>query len=419
MAEIIRMPRMSDTMEEGNIIGWLKKVGDKVEPGETLAEVETDKATMELDAFVEGTLLYIAVPEGTVAIDGIIAVIGQPGEDWQAAIKSTGDAVGTTILPTVNSAAEPIQQENIPAQIVSVSNDGQRIKASPLAKSMAKESGINLGQIQGSGEGGRIVRKDVIGVKPGEAIVPTVAKTVAVPTQVVSVQTNTTESSYEDKTVSQMRKTIARRLSESKFTAPHFYLSVEIDMERAMEVREQLNQNSDVRISYNDLVIRSVASALKKHAVINASWLGDRIRYNHDVHIGVAVAVEDGLLVPVIKHADRKTLSQINGEVKMLAGKAKDKKLQPDEMQGNTFTISNLGMFGIEEFTAIINPPDACILAVGGIIQKPVVKNGQIVVGNTMKVTLSCDHRVVDGASGAQFLQTLKSILEEPLLLLK
>ena len=419
MAEIIRMPRMSDTMEEGNIIGWLKKVGDKVEPGETLAEVETDKATMELDAFVEGTLLYIAVPEGTVAIDGIIAVIGQPGEDWQTAIKSTGDAVGTTILPTDNSAAEPIQQENIPAQIVSVSNDGQRIKASPLAKSMAKESGINLGQIQGSGEGGRIVRKDVIGVNPGETNVPIVTKTVAAPTQVVSLQTNTTESSYEDKTVSQMRKTIARRLSESKFTAPHFYLSVEIDMERAMMVREQLNQNSDVRISYNDLVIRSVASALKKHAVINASWLGDRIRYNHDVHIGVAVAVEDGLLVPVIKNADRKTLSQINGEVKMLAGKAKDKKLQPDEMQGNTFTISNLGMFGIEEFTAIINPPDACILAVGGIIQKPVVKNGQIVVGNTMKVTLSCDHRVVDGASGAQFLQTLKSILEEPLLLLK
>jgi len=419
MAEIIRMPRMSDTMEEGNIIGWLKKVGDKVEPGETLAEVETDKATMELDAFVEGTLLYIAVPEGTVAIDGIIAVIGQPGEDWQAALKSTGDAGGSTSLPAANLAAEPIQQENIPAQIVSVSNDGQRIKASPLAKSMAKESGINLGQIQGSGEGGRIVRKDVIGVNPGETNVPIVTKTVAAPTQVVSLQTNTIESSYEDKTVSQMRKTIARRLSESKFTAPHFYLSVEIDMERAMVVREQLNQNSDVRISYNDLVIRSVASALKKHAVINASWLGDRIRYNHDVHIGVAVAVEDGLLVPVIKNADRKTLSQINGEVKMLAGKAKDKKLQPDEMQGNTFTISNLGMFGIEEFTAIINPPDACILAVGGIIQKPVVKNGQIVVGNTMKVTLSCDHRVVDGASGAQFLQTLKSILEEPLLLLK
>jgi len=419
MAEIIRMPRMSDTMEEGNIIGWLKKVGDKVEPGETLAEVETDKATMELDAFVEGTLLYIAVPEGTVAIDGIIAVIGQPGEDWQAAINGSGSSGSSTSLPTANPAAEPIQQENIPAPIVNDSKDGQRIKASPLAKSMARESGINLGQIQGSGEGGRIVRKDIIGIKPGEAALPTVTKTASAPTQVISLQNNTADSSYEDKMVSQMRKTIARRLSESKFTAPHFYLSVEIDMERAMVVREQLNQNSDVRISYNDLVIRSVASALKKHAVINASWLGDRIRYNHDVHIGVAVAVEDGLLVPVIKHADRKTLSQINGEVKMLAGKAKDKKLQPDEMQGNTFTISNLGMFGIEEFTAIINPPDACILAVGGIIEKPVVKNGQIVVGNTMKVTLSCDHRVVDGASGAQFLQTLKSILEEPLLLLK
>jgi pyruvate dehydrogenase E2 component (dihydrolipoamide acetyltransferase) len=419
MAEIIRMPRMSDTMEEGNIIGWLKKVGDKVEPGETLAEVETDKATMELDAFVEGTLLYIAVPEGTVAIDGIIAVIGQPGEDWQAAINGTGAAAASTGSATAISAAEPIKQDNIPAPIVSDSNDGQRIKASPLAKSMAKESGINLGQIQGSGEGGGIVRKDVIGVKPGEAIVPTVTKTVVAPTQAVSLQNNNTESSYEDKTVSQMRKTIARRLSESKFTAPHFYLSVEIDMERAMVVREQLNHNSEVRISYNDLVIRSVASALKKHAVINASWLGDRIRYNHDVHIGVAVAVEDGLLVPVIKHADKKSLSHINEEVKVLAGKAKDKKLQPDEMQGNTFTISNLGMFGIDEFTAIINPPDACILAVGGIIQKPVVKNGQIVVGNTMKVTLSCDHRVVDGASGAQFLQTLKSILEEPLLLLK
>lgn len=419
MAEIIRMPRMSDTMEEGNIIGWLKKVGDKVEPGETLAEVETDKATMELDAFVEGTLLYIAVPEGTVAIDGIIAVIGQPGEDWQAAINITGASEGSTSLPTAILVAEPVQQENIAAPVGSDSNDGQRIKASPLAKSMAKESGINLGQIQGSGEGGRIVRKDVLGVKPGESIAPAVTKTVAAPTQMVSVQSNTNESSYEDKTVSQMRKTIARRLSESKFTAPHFYLSIEINMERAMTVREQLNQNSEVRISYNDLVIRSVASALKKHAIINASWLGDRIRYNYDVNIGVAVAVEDGLLVPVIKHADRKTLSQINGEVKMLAGKAKDKKLQPDEMQGNTFTISNLGMFGIEEFTAIINPPDACILAVGGIIQKPVVKNGQIVVGNTMKVTLSCDHRVVDGASGAQFLQTLKSILEEPVLLLK
>jgi len=420
MAEIIRMPRMSDTMEEGNIIGWLKKVGDKVEPGETLAEVETDKATMELDAFVEGTLLHIAVNEGTVAIDGIIAVIGQPGEDWQSALN--GGQTPTNAkeeIKTVKTAEVTLNQNDGGIASMVEIDENQRIKASPLAKSIAKESGINLGQIHGSGEGGRIVKKDIIDIKPAEIPSAVVTKSIQTSISQNFAAINTSESAYEDKTVSQMRKTIARRLSESKFTAPHFYLSVEIDMERAMIVREQLNQNSDVRISYNDLVIRSVASALKKHAVINASWLGDRIRYNHEVNIGVAVAVEDGLLVPVIKHADKKSLSQINGEVKILAGKAKDKKLQPDEMQGNTFTISNLGMFGIDEFTAIINPPDACILAVGGIIQKPVVKNGHIVVGNTMKVTLSCDHRVVDGASGAQFLQTLKAILEEPLLLLK
>lgn len=419
MAEIIRMPRMSDTMEEGNIIGWLKKVGDKVEPGETLAEVETDKATMELDAYVEGTLLHIAIPEGTVAIDGIIGVIGQPGEDWQSALNGGQPAVGIKEeAKTINVVEGTKEQQINPIFSNSELPDGQRIKASPLAKSIAKESGINLSQIQGSGEGGRIIKKDIVGIPTPDVDTP-VTKVVQAPVQPIISMANASEATYEEKSVSQMRKTIARRLSESKFTAPHFYLSVEVDMERSMEVREQLNQHSEIRISYNDLVIRSVASALKKHPVINASWLGDRIRYNHEVHIGVAVAVEDGLLVPVIKHADRKTLSQINGEVKMLAGKAKDKKLQPDEMQGNTFTISNLGMFGIDEFTAIINPPDACILAVGGIIQKPVVKNGQIVVGNTMKVTLSCDHRVVDGASGAQFLQTLKAILEEPLLLLK
>jgi len=419
MAEIIRMPRMSDTMEEGNIIGWLKKVGDKVEPGETLAEVETDKATMELDAYVEGTLLHIAVPEGTVAIDGIIGVIGQPGEDWQSALNGGQPAASIKEEAKTNNVVEETKEQQTNTLFSTRElQDGQRIKASPLAKSIAKESGINLGQIQGSGEGGRIIKKDILGIQTPDVNMP-VSKVVQAPAQPIISMANAGEAAYEEKSVSQMRKTIARRLSESKFTAPHFYLSVEVDMERAMEVREQLNQQSEIRISYNDLVIRSVASALKKHPVINASWLGDRIRYNHEVHIGVAVAVEDGLLVPVIRHADRKTLSQINGEVKMLAGKAKDKKLQPDEMQGNTFTISNLGMFGIDEFTAIINPPDACILAVGGIIQKPVVKNGQIVVGNTMKVTLSCDHRVVDGASGAQFLQTLKAILEEPLLLLK
>lgn len=419
MAEIIRMPRMSDTMEEGNIIGWLKKVGDKVEPGETLAEVETDKATMELDAFVEGTLLHIAVPEGTVAIDGVIAVIGKPGEDWQSALNGGASVPESKEKSKADTGIIPLAPAAEQAPMGSELEEGPRVKASPLAKNIARESGINLAHIQGSGEGGRIVKKDLVATKEERVSTPAPSQ----PKRESMVQnpfvSSITGTAFEDKTVSQMRKTIARRLSESKFTAPHFYLSVEIDMERAIIAREQLNHNSDVRISFNDLVILSVACALKKHPVINASWLGDRIRYHREVHIGVAVAVEDGLLVPVIKHANLKTLSEINGEVKMLAAKAKDKKLQPEEMQGNTFTISNLGMFGIEEFTAIINPPDACILAVGGILQKPVVKNGSIVVGNTMKVTLSCDHRVVDGASGAQFLQTLKAILEEPLLLLK
>jgi pyruvate dehydrogenase E2 component (dihydrolipoamide acetyltransferase) len=419
MAEIIRMPRMSDTMEEGNIIGWLKKVGDKVEPGETLAEVETDKATMELDAFVEGTLLHIAVPEGTVAIDGVIAVIGKPGEDWQSALNGGASVPESKEKSKADTGIIPLAPAAEQAPMGSELEEGPRVKASPLAKNIARESGINLAHIQGSGEGGRIVKKDLVATKEERVSTPAPSQ----PKRESMVQNpfvpSITGTAFEDKTVSQMRKTIARRLSESKFTAPHFYLSVEIDMERAIIAREQLNHNSDVRISFNDLVILSVACALKKHPVINASWLGDRIRYHREVHIGVAVAVEDGLLVPVIKHANLKTLSEINGEVKMLAAKAKDKKLQPEEMQGNTFTISNLGMFGIEEFTAIINPPDACILAVGGILQKPVVKNGSIVVGNTMKVTLSCDHRVVDGASGAQFLQSLKAILEEPLLLLK
>jgi len=423
MAEIIRMPRMSDTMEEGNIIGWLKKVGDKIEPGETLAEVETDKATMELDAFVEGTLLHIAVPEGTVAIDSVIAVIGQPGEDWQKVLNGK-DAPSTPAGPkappgqdlatqnTSNAASTISLGQNTPG----VNEDNQRIKASPLAKSIAKQSGIDLTAIQGSGEGGRIVRKDVADGPKGGPIAP--ASRPASSSPAVPMTSTGQPASYEDKTLSQMRKTIARRLSESKFTAPHFYLSVEMEMGKAMEARERMNRVSDTRISFNDIVIRSVAAALKSHPVINASWLGDRIRYNHDIHIGVAVAIEEGLLVPVIRHADTKTLAQINAEVKAYAAKAKEKKLQPEEMQGNTFTISNLGMFGIDEFTAIINPPDSCILAVGGIIAKPVVKDGQVVAGHTMKVTLSCDHRVVDGASGAQFLQSLKALLEEPLMLL-
>jgi pyruvate dehydrogenase E2 component (dihydrolipoamide acetyltransferase) len=428
MAEVIRMPRMSDTMEEGNIIGWLKKEGDHVEPGQTLAEVETDKATMELDAFVEGVILHIAVKEGPVAIDGVIAVIGQPGEDWKAALAA---ANGGAAAPAANGqtpapVAAPVAE--VPA---AASTEDSRIKASPLAKNIAKESGVSLEQLVGSGDQGRIVKKDVEAFleNKGTAPVPTpTAPATPAPVATPSAKSeapssapfafNTGGNNYEEVGVTQMRKVIARRLGESLFTAPHFYLTIEINMDRAIEIRKQLNEVSPTKLSFNDLVIKAVAASLTQHPAINSSWLGDKIRYNKDINVGVAVAVEDGLLVPVVRYANMKTLSQINTEVKTLAGKAKERKLHPDEMSGNTFTISNLGMFGIDEFTAIINPPDACILAVGGIFEKPIVKNGEIVVGNTMKVTLSCDHRVVDGATGAQFLQTFKSILEEPIKLL-
>jgi pyruvate dehydrogenase E2 component (dihydrolipoamide acetyltransferase) len=428
MAEVIRMPRMSDTMEEGNIIGWLKKEGDHVEPGQTLAEVETDKATMELDAFVEGVILHIAVKEGPVAIDGVIAVIGQPGEDWKAALAA---ANGGAAAPAANGqtpapVAAPVAE--VPA---AASTEDSRIKASPLAKNIAKESGVSLEQLVGSGDQGRIVKKDVEAFleNKGTAPVPTpTAPATPAPVATPSAKSEAPSSApfafnaggnnYEEVGVTQMRKVIARRLGESLFTAPHFYLTIEINMDRAIEIRKQLNEVSPTKLSFNDLVIKAVAASLTQHPAINSSWLGDKIRYNKDINVGVAVAVEDGLLVPVVRYANMKTLSQINTEVKTLAGKAKERKLHPDEMSGNTFTISNLGMFGIDEFTAIINPPDACILAVGGIFEKPIVKNGEIVVGNTMKVTLSCDHRVVDGATGAQFLQTFKSILEEPIKLL-
>jgi pyruvate dehydrogenase E2 component (dihydrolipoamide acetyltransferase) len=419
MAEVIRMPRMSDTMEEGNIIGWLKKEGDKIEPGQTLAEVETDKATMELDAYVEGVLLHIAVKEGPVPIDGIIAVIGKPGEDWQAVITgATGGSAAAAPAPAAETPAALPAEVAAPAASA-VSDDDKRFKASPLAKNIAKESGVDLAQIHGSGDQGRIVRRDIeafLQTTPAPAPAPQVSKTETPASAPVVIASE--GASYEDLPLSQMRKVIARRLGESMFSAPHFYLTIEMDMTKAMQLRTQLNEISPVKLSFNDLVIKAVAAALRSHPYINASWLGDKIRLNHDINIGVAVAVEDGLLVPVVRHADRKSLSQVNQEVKTLAGKAKERKLQPDEMSGNTFTISNLGMFGIEEFTAIINPPDACIMAVGGIIEKPVVKNGEIVVGHTMKVTLSCDHRVVDGATGAQFLLTFKQIMEDPIRLL-
>lgn len=437
------MPRMSDTMEEGNIIGWLKEEGDEVESGETLAEVETDKATMELDSFFDGVLLHIAVKEGSVPIDGVIAVIGEEGEDWKTAIEEAEAEQSSNGAEEKEEAKEepakeeqsaPSPQPQAEAGSASDSSD-QRIKASPLARSMAKEAGLDLSAISGSGDGGRIVKRDVEEAMEKQTAAPAAAP-VPDPTQgaepapseekapakeepqVVPFSFSGGGENYTEEPVSQMRKTIARRLGESKFSAPHFYLTVEINMDKAIQMRKRVNEVAPTKISFNDFVIKAASVALRQHPAVNASWLGDKIRYNNDVNMGVAVAVSEGLLVPVVRYADMKTLSQINTEVKTLAGKAKDRKLKPEEMQGNTFTISNLGMFGIEEFTAIINPPDSCILAVGTIVQKPVVKDGEIAVGNMMKVTLSCDHRVVDGATGAQFLQTFKDMLEDPVRLM-
>lgn len=405
MADALMMPRLSDTMEEGNIVGWVKKVGDKVSPGDVLAEVETDKATMDLESFYEGTLLHIAVPQGHIAVGALLAVIGKEGEDISA-ILAGSNAPKSTPQPTtdiVEKASE--SKENIQETVVSSVNS-DRIKASPLAKAIASEKGIDLSKVAGTGEGGRIIKQDVEGFKGSSIPVPTASNFVV------------SGEAYKDIPLSQVRKTIARRLGESKFSAPHFYLTIEVDMDNAIAARESLNKNGDVKISYNDLVVKASALSLARHPQVNSSWMNDFIRENYLVNIGIAVAVPDGLLVPVVKNANFKSLSELNQEIKTLAGKAKDKKLGLDEMQGNTFTISNLGMFDIDNFTAIINPPDACILAVGSIVNKPVVKNGVVVPGNTMKLTLSCDHRVVDGAVGAQFLQTLKSYLEQPLTML-
>lgn len=433
MAEIIRMPRMSDTMEEGNIVGWLVEEGATVESGDTLAEVETDKATMELDSYFDGVLLHIAIKEGAVPINGIIAVIGNEGEDWKAAIAAAESKENSQAAP---SAEENKAQEETVAVAASTeaasTSDSSRVKASPLARSMAKDAGIDLKELSGSGDNGRIVKRDIEAqmqtpVAPVAAPAPPVAVAAPMPAAakpeaaapaVVAFNYNSGAANYEDVPVSQMRKVIARRLGESKFGAPHFYLTIEINMKKVMKLRTKLNEVSPVRISFNDLTVKACAVALRQHPAINSSWLGDTIRFNKDINIGVAVAVDEGLLVPVLHYADIKTLSQLSSETRALAGKARTRKLQPNEMTGNTFTISNLGMFGIEEFTAIINPPDSCILAVGGIIEKPIVENGKIKVGHMMKVTLSCDHRTVDGASGAQFLNTLKDTLENPTRLL-
>ncbi len=431
MAEVIRMPRMSDTMTEGNIVGWLKDEGEAVEPGETLAEVETDKATMELDSFSEGVLLHIAVKEGTVPINGVIAVIGEEGEDWQAAIaadeKSNGNGVSQAAAPA-ETAQPMVSHETTPSvDIVETPNAAQsdaRIKASPLAKSMAAEAGINLSTIQGSGDNGRIIKRDVEALLNKSGSVSTSAPTsISAPTtqQAPTIQpfVHTGTDGFEDVPMSMMRKAIAKNVVANKFSAPHFYLTIEMDMEKAISSRKKMNEISPTKISFNDLVLKAAAVALRKHSVINASWLDENtIRYNQAINIGVAVATPDGLLLPVIRNTDMKSLSQINGEVRSLAGLAKEKKLPPEEMQGSTFMISNLGMFGIEEFTAIVNRPNACSMAVGAIIDKPVVKDGEVVPGKRMKVTLSCDHRVVDGATGAEFLQTFKSVMEDPIRML-
>jgi pyruvate dehydrogenase E2 component (dihydrolipoamide acetyltransferase) len=417
MAEIVRMPKLSDTMVEGVVAEWHKKVGDSVESGELLAEIETDKATMEFESFQEGVLLHIGVEKGkAAAVDSILAILGEKGEDVSAILKEAEAAQPAEEAPAKEEPKvdpTPVKKEEKPAPVAATktvakpaavsyptaSSDAGRVVASPLAKKLAAERNINLKLVRGTGEGGRIVKRDIDNFVGGSSF--------------------TGVESFRDEPVSQMRKVIAQRLGESKFSAPHFYLTVSIDMDNAIAARKSINaQIAPAKISFNDLVIKACAEALKEHPQVNAGWHGDFIRYNDHVHIGVAVAVPEGLLVPVVRFADGKTLTQIGGEVKELAGKAKDKKLQPEDWAGNTFTISNLGMFGIEEFTAIINPPDACILAVGGIQQVPVVKNGQIVPGNVMKVTLSCDHRVVDGAVGSAFLNTVKNYLENPIIML-
>lgn len=414
MEEVVLMPRLSDTMTEGVIAGWHKNVGDTVKKGEVLADIETDKATMELESYKEGTLLYQGAKAGEkIQVNDLLCIIGKEGFDVTSvvnALKNGGGAAAPAAkaeVPKVEAA--PAQAAVAPEQ--QVVNEG-RIFASPLAKKLAAEKGIDLKYVKGSGDNGRITKSDIDNYKPSAAP----AQAAAAPaTTAPKVSVPAGQESFEEVPVSQMRKTIARRLSESLFTAPHFYLTMSIDMDACVAARGKLNEVSKVKISFNDMVLKAVAVALKQHPKVNSSWLGDKIRINHHVNIGVAVAVEEGLLVPVVRFADTKPLSQIATEVKEYAQKAKDKKLQPSDWEGSTFTISNLGMFGIDQFTAIINPPDACILAVGGISQEPVVKNGTIVPGNVMKVTLSCDHRVVDGATGAAFLQTLKSLLEEPL----
>ncbi len=423
MEEVVLMPRLSDTMTEGVIASWQKNIGDAVKKGEVLADIETDKATMELESYKDGILLYQGAKAGEkILVNDLLCIIGNQGLDVSAivaAVKNGVTAPAALETPAATVSTAPAVMSPVALPVVAVAepiNEG-RIFASPLAKKIAAEKGIDLRFVKGSGDNGRITKTDIDQYTPAVTATPAITKPVeavvnATPVAVAGVV------SFTDTPVSQMRKVIAKRLSESLFTAPHFFLTMRVDMDAAIAARAKMNEVAAVKISFNDLVLKATSIALKQHPKVNSSWLGDIIRTNHHVNIGVAVAVDEGLLVPVVRFADTKSLSQIGAEVKLFAQKAKDKKLQPADWEGSTFTISNLGMFGIDQFTAIINPPDSCILAVGGISQEPVVKNNQVVPGNIMKLTLSCDHRVVDGATGSAFLQTLKGLLEEPVRML-
>ena len=438
MAEAIRMPLLSDTMKEGVIAEWHKKIGDTVKSDDVIAEVETDKATMEVMPYVDGTLLYIGVEKGKgVPVNGIMAIIGKPGEDFQSILAAeSGGSAPAAPTPAAASAEAPsapapqpvaaahVAQEATPVVETNESND--RLKASPLAKKLAEEKGLDIQALKGSGDNGRIIKRDVDNYTPPAVAAPATKaaqqaparaseapKTFTIPSGIAPV-----DAGYTDTPVNQMRRIIAQRLAESKFTAPHFYLRMTVTMDKAIEARKAINELSPVKVSFNDMVIKACAMALRQHPAVNSSWMGDYIRQNHNINIGTAVAVPDGLIVPVVRNADYKSLSQIAEEAGTLIEKARTKKIQPQEFTGNTFTISNLGMMDIDEFTAIINPPDSCILAVGKISPTPVVENGQVVVRNIMKLTLSCDHRSVDGSVGARFLQTLKVYLESPVTML-
>ena len=405
MAEVINMPRLSDTMEEGTLAKWFKKVGDTVKEGEILAEIETDKATMEFESFYDGVLLHIGIDEGSTApVDSIIAIIGSKGEDISKIINNDTPAVKEEPTPVVKEEPTPVVKEEVKADsTISISND--RILISPLAKKLANEKGIDISAIKGSGDNGRIIKRDIDSFKPSNY------------SQFTQPRPHLKESSYETQN-STMRKAIAKRLADSKFSAPHYYLNIELEMDNIISFRKQFIQTQNIKISFNDIIAKAVSLSLAKHPKVNSRWYDDKIIYNEHVHLGVAVAVDDGLIVPVVKFSNSKDLPQINSEIKDFAERAKNKKLTPAEIEGSTFTISNLGMFGIESFTSIINQPNSAILSIGAIVQKPIVKNNEVVVGNTMKLTLACDHRTVDGATGSLFLKTLKEYIENPVSIL-